>query len=255
MKIIAVIPARFKSTRFPGKPLSDIHGKPMIWWVYQHCMMVSEFNDVYVATDDATIMKVCEQFGMNVILTSEYNQTGTDRVAEVAEKIQADLYVNVQGDEPLMEPNVIRAAIEPFLLGDDILITNCMTKICNPVDLVNSTVPKVITNKDNVALYLTRSTCPYPKGSINYDYYKQVCVYGFRPEALKFFREYGSKNGKAKMENIEDIEILRFIENGYKVQFVEVSSNTVAIDTPKDLEKVNEIVEKRIIQGTIDVDL
>ena len=255
MKIVAVIPARYKSSRFPGKPLSDIHGKPMIWWVYQHCMMVPEFDEVYVATDDDRIQQACMDLNMNVIMTSEDNQTGTDRIGEVAEKIGADLYINVQGDEPLMEPSVMSKVIQPFLNDSDLQISNCMTRIVDPVEVVNFTIPKVITNKENYAVYLTRSTAPYPKGSISYDYYKQVCVYGFKPEALAFFRDYGKKYGKAKIEEIEDIEILRFIENGYRIKFVEIESKSVAVDTPKDLEKVRNIVEKMINDDRIDIKL
>ena len=132
-----------------------------------------------------------------------------------------------------------------FYDDPDLKITNLMTKIKNSVDVVNFTVPKVITNKEGIGIYLTRSTAPYPKGAINYDYYKQVCVYGFKPEALRFFCEYGRQNGKAKVERIEDIEILRFIENGYRVKYVEVSSETVAVDTVNDLEKVRNIVKSR----------
>lgn len=255
MKIIAIIPARYKSSRFPGKPLCDIHGKPMIWWVYQHCLMVPEFNEVYIATDDEKIQKTCIDLSMNVIMTSENNQTGTDRIGEVAEKIPADLYVNVQGDEPLMEPSVMSAAVRPFFDDPKLEISNCMTRIKDPVELVNFTVPKVITNKDNIAVYLTRSPAPYPKGSITYDYYKQVCVYGFKPEALKFFREYGKKYGKAKIEEIEDIELLRFIENGYKVKFVDVESESIAIDTPKDLDKVRTVVTDLIKANKLDIKL
>ena len=115
-----------------------------------------------------------------------------------------------------------------------------MTKIKDPVDVVNFTVPKVITNKDNIGIYLTRSTAPYPKGKIDYSYYKQVCVYGFKPEALEFY----CNNDRGKIEQIEDIEILRFIEAGYKVQYIEVDSDTVAVDTQKDLEKVRKIMSE-----------
>lgn len=254
MKIVAVIPARYKSSRFPAKPLADICGKPMIWWVYQHCKMVPDFNEVYVATDDSRISDVCKRYGMDVVMTSEDNETGTDRVGEVAEMIDADLYVNIQGDEPLLEPHVISAAIKPLIDDPDIMVSNLMTKIADPVDVVNCTVPKVITNEDDIGIYLTRATAPYPKGSIDYDYHKQVCVYCFRPEALRFFRMYGKEHGKAKIEAIEDIEILRFIENGYKVKFVEVSSETVAVDTPKDLEKVRKIVKSRMANGTLDLE-
>lgn len=245
MKIIGVIPARYQSSRFPGKPLADICGKPMIWWVYQQCLKVEELDEVYVATDSEKIRSACEENGMKVVMTSDKHMTGTDRIGEVAEKVSADLYVNIQGDEPLIEPENIRKAIAPFFYDEKLMISNLMTKIKNPVDVVNFTVPKVITNKDNVGVYLTRSTAPYPKGSIDYAYYKQVCVYGFKPEALKFYCEYGKKYGKARIEAIEDIEILRFIENGYKVQYIEVDSDTVAVDTEKDLEKVRMLMEKR----------
>lgn len=248
MRVIGVIPARYQSSRFPGKPLADICGKPMIWWVYQQSKKVSDFAEVYVATDDKRIYETCEKLGMNVIMTSEKHKTGTDRVGEVAQKIPADLIVNIQGDEPLLEPSTIRAAIEPFYVDASLLVSNLMTKITDPVDVINYTVPKVITNKEGIGIYLTRATAPYPKGSLEYSYYKQVCVYGFKPDALRFFCDYGIKNGKGKMEEIEDIEILRFIENGYKVQFVEVESGTVAVDTQNDLEKVCSILASRMAE-------
>ena len=214
MKIIGVIPARYKSSRFPGKPLADIAGKPMIYWVYQQCKKVDDFDEVYVATDDELIFDTCKELGVEVIMTSDTHRTGTDRIGEVAMKIPADLIVNIQGDEPLIEPETIRQAILPFYDNPDLQISNLMTKIKDPVDVVNFTVPKVIVNKENIGVYLTRATSPYPKGSIDYSYYKQVCVYGFKPEALKFYCDYGMKYGKARVEAIEDIEILRFIENG-----------------------------------------
>lgn len=246
MKIIGVIPARYKSSRFPGKPLADICGKPMIWWVYQQCKKVEDFTAVYVATDNQEIFNKCKELDIEVVMTSESHKTGTDRIGEVARKIPADLIVNIQGDEPLLEPNTIRAAIMPFYTNPDLQISNLMTKINDPVEVVNFTIPKVITNKEGIGIYLTRSTAPYPKGSIEYSYYKQVCVYGFKPDALQFYCDYGIKCGKAKIEAIEDIEILRFIENGYKVQYIEVDSDTVAVDTPNDLEKVRGIISAKL---------
>lgn len=245
MKIIAVIPSRYKSTRFPGKPLADICGKPMIWWVYNQALKVKQFDKIYVATDDERIKDVCDKNNMNVIMTNTEHPTGTDRVGEVAEKIKADLYINIQGDEPLIEPETIEKAILPFYDDEKLLLTNLMTKIKNPVDVVNCTIPKVITNKDGYGVYLTRSTAPYPKGRINYDYYKQVCVYGFKPEALKFFCEYGKRYGKAKIEAIEDIEILRFIENAYRIKFIKVETESIAVDTVKDLERVKVIMQRK----------
>lgn len=240
MKIIGVIPARYKSSRFEGKPLADICGKPMIWWVYNQAIKVKEFYEVYVATDDDLIFKTCQNLGMKVIMTSDEHKTGTDRIGEVARKIDADLYVNIQGDEPMIEPETIVEAIKPFYENKKLQVSNLMTIIKDPVDVVNFTVPKVITNKDGIGIYLTRSAAPYPKGSIDYSYYKQVCVYGFTKEAL----DYYCSNPRGKVESIEDIEILRFIEGGYKVQFIEVDSDTVAVDTPIDLEKVRKIMIK-----------
>lgn len=246
MKIIGVIPARYQSSRFPGKPLADIYGKPMIWWVYQQCLKVEDFSEVYVATDDNKIYEVCGSLGIKAVMTSDTHKTGTDRVGEVARLIPADLIVNIQGDEPLLEPSTIKAAIKPFYEDSELQISNLMTKISDPVDVVNNTVPKVITNKEGIGIYLTRAAAPYPKGSLNYSYYKQVCVYGFKPKALQFFCDYGMEHGKAKMEAIEDIEILRFIECGYKVQFVEVESETIAVDTQNDLEKVRSILSLKM---------
>lgn len=252
MNIIAVIPARYKSSRFPGKPLADICGKPMIWWVYRQAKKVADFSAVYVATDDDKIFDACKSLDIQVIMTSGSHRTGTDRIGEVAEKIPADLYVNIQGDEPLLEPETIRAAITPFYSDPGLQVSNLMARIKDPVDAVNCTVPKVITNKEGVGIYLTRATAPYPKGSLEYAYYKQVCVYGFKPEALRFYCDYGKKYGKAKIEAVEDIEILRFIENGWKVQYTEVESDTVAVDTPNDLEKVRCLVQKKLNSQNID---
>ena len=247
MKIVGVIPARYESSRFPGKPLADICGKPMIWWVYQQVKKVKELSEVYVATDDERIMEVCKRFDINAIMTSTKHKTGTDRIGEVAEKIRADLYLNIQGDEPMLEPETILKAIYPFFNDSKLQVSNLMTKIKDPIDFINYTVPKVITNKDNIGIYLTRSAAPYPKGSLDYSCYKQVCVYGFKPEALQFF----CNSPRGKVEQIEDIEILRFIEAGIKVKYVEVDSETVAVDTQKDLEKVRQIISSRLRGGAL----
>ena len=245
MKIIAVIPARYQSSRFEGKPLAEICGKLMIERVYLQAKKVKEFAEVYVATDDKRIYSACMNRNIQAIMTSTSHRTGTDRIGEVAEKIPADLYVNIQGDEPLIEPETIRKAILPFIENPntDIEVTNLMTEIHDPVDLINFTVPKVIASEDGRGLYLTRSAAPFPKGNIDAKYYKQVCVYGFTPKALKFYCNYGKKYGKAKIEAIEDIEILRFIENGYRVQFIEVDSQTIAVDTPNDLNRVIQYIK------------
>ena len=171
MKIIAFIPARYSSSRFPGKPLADICGKPMIWWVYNQAKKVEIIDNIYVATDDDRIKIVCENYNIPVIMTSEHHPTGTDRVAEASERFIADLFVNIQGDEPMIDPDSILAAILPFTKENDFLVTNLMAKIINPVELINNTVPKVICNSENIGVFLSRNPIPYPKGSIGYGAY------------------------------------------------------------------------------------
>jgi len=241
MDIVAVIPARYKSSRFPGKPLADILGKPMIWYVYNQAKKVSYFSEVFVATDDDRIFNKCTEMNIKVIKTSEEHKTGTDRVAEVAKRIKADLYVNIQGDEPLIESKTIEAAIKPFLENQKIDVTNLMTKINKDYELIDSNIPKVVVNKNNEAIFLSRLPIPYPKNVNSDGYYKQVCVYGFTPESLKFF----SETDRGKIEKIEDIEILRFIENRLIVKFVEVKQDTVAVDTKRDLEIVRKIMTEK----------
>jgi 3-deoxy-manno-octulosonate cytidylyltransferase (CMP-KDO synthetase) len=242
MKIIGVIPARYRSSRFPGKPLADIHGKPMVWWVYSQAVKVNEFDEVYVATDDKRIENKCIELDINVIFTSEDHPTGTDRVGEVARKIDADLYVNIQGDEPLILPETIEKAIEPFNSNKNISVTNLMTKIRKHEELLDITVPKVVVNANNEAIFLSRLPIPYPKGKFDVTFYKQVCVYGFTPESLEFY--YNSERGA--IEQIEDIELLRFIEGGLKVKILEVDQDTIGVDNEKDLSVVRKIIGERI---------
>lgn len=234
MRIVGIIPARYKSTRFPGKPLAGIHGKPMVWWVYQSAKKVGEFQEVCVATDDERIAIECRKYDMHVVMTSDKHPTGTDRVGEVACEVKADLYVNVQGDEPLIQPEHICRAISPFKESEHIAVTNLMTEIENHSDLINVSVPKVVTNADGNAVYFSRLPVPYPKGGQDQRYYKQVCVYAFTPEALNSFCRW--ERGPA--ERAEDIEMLRFVEHGINVRMVQVEQETIAVDTPKDLELV-----------------
>jgi len=206
---------------------------------------VKEFEEVYVATDDERIYSACVKRNIQCMMTSNCYKTGTDRVGEVAQKVSADIFVNIQGDEPLIEPETIREAVKPFIerRNSNIQVTNLMTRIYDPVDLINVTVPKVITSREGRGIYLTRSAAPFPKGKININYYKQVYAYGFIPEALQFF----CQSPRGEIEFIEDIEILRFIEAGYYVQFMEVDSNTIAVDIPHDLERVMEYITKHSI--------
>lgn len=200
---------------------------------------MKDFKEVYVATDDEKIKSVCDKLKMSVIMTSDKHKTGTDRVGEVARKIKADLYVNIQGDEPLIDPVVIKSVIAPFVKHrGDIAVTNLMTQIKRASDLLNSTVPKVVFNSKKEAVFLSRLPIPYPKNPNEAEYYKQVCVYGFTRQVLFNF----CKLPRGPAEKAEDIELLRFIENDIKVQMVEVCKDTVAVDTPVDLEMVKNIL-------------
>jgi 3-deoxy-manno-octulosonate cytidylyltransferase (CMP-KDO synthetase) len=169
-------------------------------------------------------------------MTEPHHATGTDRIAEVATRVPADLYVNIQGDEPMVRPASISAAIVPFLESRalDYEVTNLMAPIRRAPDIIDSTVPKVVVNDDGYAVYLSRSPIPYPKDSHGYSYYRQVCVYGFTPAALAAF----AKLKPGPSERAEGIELLRFIEHGIRVKFFEVDDDSVAVDTPSDLETV-----------------
>lgn len=240
MKIIAVIPARYGSTRFPGKPLADICGKPMIWWVYNQVKKVKEFSDVYVATDDKRIEDVCNEYKINVLMTRNDHKTSTERVFEVAKKIQSDLYVVINGDEPLINPELIKKIIPKKEIKEEFYVANIMSEIKNPVEVVDFTNIKVVTDKNNNALYFSRSPIPYPKSSMNYKYYKHVGILIYTYKALEFF----SNTKKGNLEKIEDVNEIRFIENGKKIKMIKATAKSLSVDTPKDLEKVISTIKK-----------
>lgn len=242
MKIIGVIPSRYESSRLPGKPLKDICGKPMVWWVYQHAKKVSRLDEVYVATDAIEIENVCKKYNIPVIMTSNEHPTGSDRLAEVAMQIEADIYVTIQGDEPLLEPATIEKILDVILAEPDIPCATLKTPYKNPVDVVNGTTPKVVCDVNDDILLFSRAPIPYPKASIDYIYYKPIGVYAFKRDTILLY----GKLPRSPIERIEDIELLRLVENGIKVRVGIVDSDTVAVDTAKDLERVRQYVEKNI---------
>ncbi|MDY2698427.1 MAG: 3-deoxy-manno-octulosonate cytidylyltransferase [Lachnospiraceae bacterium] len=241
MKIIGVIPARYLSSRFPGKPLADILGKPMVWWVYNQAIKVKRLEEVYVATDDERIMTVCDNFKIPVIMTSSKHINGSERLSEVADKIEADIYVTIQGDEPLLEPEIIERVLDTILQAPDIQCATLKTPYKNPVDVINSTTPKVVTDLDNNILLLTRSAVPYPKAALNYIIYKPIGVYAFKRDILQKYKTLSI----GPLESAEEIELLRLIEHGYKVRIQEVESETIAVDTEKDLRRVIDILKTK----------
>lgn len=239
MKIIGVIPARYQSSRFPGKPLADICGYPMIWWVYHRAKLVDRLNEVVVATDDERILTACNKYDIPAIMTSKEHRNGSERLSEVARKTDGDIYVTIQGDEPLLEPDTIDKVIDTILSEPQIPCATLKTAYHNPVDVINGTTPKVVTDLNNDILLFTRSAVPYPKAAIDYIIYKPIGVYAFKREMLI---EYG-KLEMGPLERAEEIELLRLVEHGYKIRIAEVESETVAVDTYKDLERVRKFIE------------
>ena len=240
MKVVAIIPARYNSTRLPGKPIIDICGHPMIWWVYQQVKKVKEFSEVYVATDDERIMKVCKSCGMNAIMTRDNHPDHISRVQEVSESIEADYYMCINGDEPLIEEKCIEKVI-PKKIVEEPYFCGARRKLTNPVETVDSGNIKLVMTNNNRCIYMSRTPVPYPKGTILYDYWKYVGIECFNKKALDLF----VSKEKGLAEKIEDIDHLRFIENGVNIYFKEVNSKSLSVDTKKDLEKVRKMIEKK----------
>lgn len=238
MKIIGIIPARYKSSRFEGKPLAIINGKPMIWWVYQQAVKVNDLSDVYVATDHSKIYDMCRAYGMKVIMTSENHRTGTDRLGEVSKAIKSDFYINIQGDEPLIEVETIQAVIDYKKRNMSVNVINTMTSLVN--DIESRTIVKVASTEKDDLIYLSRMPIPFSKEGREIKYYKHLGLYGLSPEALDFF----ANTERGRLESIEDIEMLRFIENGKKIKVLLVDSNSIGVDVPDDIKKVERRMKK-----------
>lgn len=234
MKSILVIPARYQSTRFPGKPLINLAGKSMVHRVFEQCAKAYPASQIYVATEDQRIVDHCTALGIQALITPDDCLTGTDRVAEVAKQIDADYYINVQGDEPVFNPEDVRALVD-VLPQFDGSILNGYCAIDNENDFKSVSVPKVVFRPDGRLLYMSRAAIPGNKKN-SFDFgYRQVCIYAFPKNALMEFRNRGSKTA---FEAAEDIEILRFLEMGYEVQMIPMSKDSIPVDNPEDMEKV-----------------
>ena len=241
MKVAGVIPARYGSTRLPGKPLKDICGRPMLVWVYEQVIKAKRLDEVCVATDDERIENMCCSHGIPVVMTSTSHPTGANRLQEVSESVRADFYVQLNGDEPLLDPVLIDAAV-PDKLEADAFGTNIITKMHSPSEVMDPANIKVVFDENLRALYMSRTPIPYPFKSIEFEYYKHVGILGYNKMMLDFYRD--SKPGR--FERIEGIDTLRFIDYGKKLQFIEVEHcRTLSVDTQKDLERVRRIIEEK----------
>ncbi len=244
MKIAAIIPARYASTRFPGKPLADIAGKTMIQRVYEQCKQINELAYVIVATDDERIYQNVIQFGGEACMTSTQHLTGTDRIWEVVEKLNlaVDVIINVQGDEPFIQPSQIQNIIACFQDANAAIATLVKPIEQNEV-LFNVNAPKVVLDEAHFALYFSRQAIPFLRNEPTENwlnkhiYYQHIGIYGFRKDVLQKL----VKLAPSKLEQAESLEQLRWLAAGYKIKTATTHETTIAIDTPEDLERAIKI--------------
>ncbi len=249
-KILAVIPARWASTRFPGKPLALIQGKPMIQWVAEQAEKARLVSEVVVATDDMRIFNAVNKFGGRAIMTSVEHSTGTDRVAEVAETIECGIVVNVQGDEPLIPPENIDLVIRPLLDSSELLVSTLMTPLRDLKEMFNPDICKVVADENGRALYFTRAPVPYNReawsdGGHETDQNGTTSsIYGFKHIGLyaytKSFLLQFSRLKASRLENLEKLEQLRILENGYSIRVTETERNSVGVDRLEDLNTIEQ---------------
>lgn len=240
MKIVGIIPARYSSTRLPGKPLMDICGKPMVWWVYERVSKVAELDEIYVATDDDRISKVCIEYNIPVINTSSSHPTGAHRLQEVSERITADFYVQLNGDEPLINIEAIKAAIPREIPTDKEYGTNIITEIDDPAQVLDPSNIKMVFDDNYNALYMSRTPIPYPFKSIDHKYYKHIGIIGYNKKMLDFYKH----SVVGRLEKIEGIDTLRFLDYGKTLKLIVVPNcKSLSVDTEKDLEMVRKLME------------
>jgi len=242
MRFVGVVPARFASTRLPGKPLLRIAGKPLIQWVYESASQASCLERVLVATDDERIYRTVFEFGGEAVMTAADHQSGTDRVAEVAAGLQADVFVNVQGDEPLIAATTIDSVCRPFLSNPALQVATAKIPLRDPEEAAKPQVVKVVTDAAGKAMYFSRSLIPFPRREPAH-WYKHIGIYAYRRE---FLLSLGNLK-QSVLETTECLEQLRFLENGVSIGVVEVSEESIGIDTPEDVDRVRPLLENKLI--------
>lgn len=241
MKILGVIPARYASSRLPGKPLADILGKPMVWWVYQAAKQSPLLDDLVVATDDERILAVCKEYGMNAVMTRADHDTPTARIQEVSCLIQADLYLQIMGDEPLIDPKAFELILPKELPDDPYYVAGVTNRMEHPADVIDFSNQKVVCNARREILLISRSPIPYPKGTADFEYEKITGIQLFSKKALDFY----AATPKSALEKAEENDLMRFIENSRTVHAVLSPYKTVSVDTPKDVDIVCDVLRQR----------
>jgi len=244
MKILAFIPARYDSTRFPGKPLAVIAGRPMIQHVYRCAHACSDISEVWVATDDERIAKCVHDFGGRAMMTKKDHPSGTDRIAEAVEALNLqndDLVINIQGDQPLFSPSLISHLIEPLLKDAQLPMSTLQYRITEQGEVANPNYVKVVTDKAGFALYFSRSPIPFFRDSTSGRvYYKHLGFYVYRPAFLKIFASLPVGH----LESVEKLEQLRALENGFRIRVVETPYDSIEVDSPADIKKVEAMMAR-----------
>lgn len=241
MKVVGIIPARYGSTRLPGKPLKDICGHPMIWWVYERVKSVEKIEKVFVATDDERIVSACDDMKIPVVLTSNKHRTAAQRLQEVSETVSADFYLQLNGDEPLINTDAIAAAIPDTIPNDVEFGTNIITEMDDPVQVMDPSNIKMVFDDQMNALYMSRTPIPYPFKAIDFKYYKHVGIIGYNKKMLDFYKN----SSPGRFEQIEGIDTLRFLDYGKKLKLSIVQGcHTLSVDTDKDLEVVIKMIKE-----------
>jgi 3-deoxy-manno-octulosonate cytidylyltransferase (CMP-KDO synthetase) len=242
-QIVAVIPSRYGSTRLPGKPLVSLNGKPMVQHVYERAKRASRVHRVIVATDDPRIVEAVKAFGGEARMTRTDHRTGTERIAEVAAHERGDVFVNVQGDEPLIDPGAIDVAVAALLEEPAAQIATVATAIRHAGDIMDPNVVKTVLDFDSNGLYFSRAPIPWVRDSkqdIHVKYWKHLGLYVFQRDALL---EYPTLP-QGELERIEQLEQLRWLENGWKIRVAEVEHDAVSVDVPEDVERVEKLMAK-----------
>ncbi|QHT48043.1 3-deoxy-manno-octulosonate cytidylyltransferase [Bacillus sp. SB49] len=237
MKVIGVIPARYNSSRFPGKPLADILGKPMVQHVFERVSASDKIDEVVVATDHEDIKQTVLNFGGKVVMTREDHETGSDRMAEVVSKMEGDIFVNIQGDEPLIHTGTIDKLVEAALENPESVIT-AKTKLEDMEDVQDPNVVKVIADSKDTAIYFSRSPIPYNRSKEPTTYYKHLGIYSYPRNVITKFVDLP----QSPLERVEVLEQLRLLENDYTIKVIETTYDAVGVDVPEDIQKVETIM-------------
>ena len=244
METIGIIPARFGSTRFEGKLLADLCGKPVVQHTWENAKKSKSLGDLIIATDDKRIYNVCKGFGAKAIYTSKAHKSGSDRLTEVVSDIDTKTVVNIQADEPFIHPSMIDDVVSPVLKDKDTQMATLCHKIRNEHEVLNPNIVKVVFDRKGFALYFSRSVIPYKSRATSNEqrttnHYKHIGLYAYTKDFLFTFKSLP----QSPLEKVEKLEQLRVIENGYKIKVIETRHDTVGIDTPEDLVKATELIK------------